>query len=50
MGMLMLALQPPATAEAGQVEVHVRQRSTGRTAVVEFSLDARAAGPGCYVV
>jgi hypothetical protein len=31
-------------------EVHVEQRSTGKEAIVEFSLDARAAGPGCFVV
>lgn len=48
--MLMLAIAPPVGAEAGGVDIHVRQRSTGREAVVEFSLDPRAAGPGCYVV
>jgi hypothetical protein len=48
-GILMLALEPPADATEGRVEVCVRQRSTDREAVVEFSLDARAAGPGCYV-
>jgi hypothetical protein len=48
--MLMLALLPPARCERGTVEVHVEQRSSGRTAVVEFSLDPAAAGPGCYVV
>jgi hypothetical protein len=49
-GMMMLAMVPPANAQAGSIEVHVRQASTGRAAVVEFSLDPQAAGPGCYVV
>jgi hypothetical protein len=48
--MLMLALQPPTGCGPGSVEVHVEQRSSGQTAVVEFSLDPSAAGPGCYVV
>jgi hypothetical protein len=48
--MLMLALVPPLDCERGTAEVHVEQRSSGRTAVVEFSLDPTAAGPGCYVV
>ncbi len=47
---VMLALKVPAACQAGAVEVHVRQKSTGREAVVEFSLDPRAAGKGCYVV
>lgn len=47
---MMLALCPPAGCDKGSVDVHVTQRSTGQTAVVEFSLDPRAAGPGCYVV
>jgi hypothetical protein len=47
---LMLALVPPADCPAGSVEVHVKQRSSGQTAVVEFSLDPSAAGPGCFVV
>jgi len=47
---LVLALVPPAACRRGSVAVHVEQRSTGRVAVVEFSLDAAAAGPGCYVV
>jgi hypothetical protein len=48
-GIVMLALDPPKGAGAGSVEVHVRQRSTGREAVVEFGLDPKAAGPGCFV-
>src|SRR5262249_20150280 len=35
---LLLALKVPDTCQAGTVEVHVCQQSTGRTAVVEFSL------------
>jgi hypothetical protein len=47
---LALALRPPEDCPAGSVEVQVRQRSTGSRAVVEFSLDPRAAGPGCYTL
>jgi hypothetical protein len=47
-GMILLTVQPPAGARSGAVNVHVRQRSTDRGAVVEFTMDARAAGPGCY--
>ena len=43
-----LSVLPPATCERGELAVHVTQRSTGRTAIVEFSLDATARGPGCY--
>lgn len=48
--LMILAIQPAADCGAGRVEVHVTQRSTGETAVVEFSLDPSAVGPGCYVV
>ncbi len=47
-GMLALTVEPPAKAREGVVNVHVRQESSGREAVVEFTLDAAAAGPGCY--
>lgn len=47
---MMLALRPPHGCGAGKIEVHVSQQSDGRTAVVEFSLDPKAAGRGCYVV
>jgi hypothetical protein len=47
---LLLALKVPHDCQAGTVEVQVCQQSTGRTAVVEFSLDPEAAGRGCYVV
>jgi hypothetical protein len=47
---MMLALRPPEDCEAGGVEVHVEQRSTGQVAIVEFSFDPTALGPGCFVV
>jgi hypothetical protein len=47
---MVLALQPPRDCRAGSVDVHVRQQSTGQEAVVEFSLDPAAAGPGCYTL
>ena len=47
---ILLAISPPHVCEQGSVEVHVRQRSTGKDAIVEFSLDANAAGAGCYTV
>ncbi len=48
--MMLLAMCPPADCSEETIEVHVKQRSTGETAIVEFSLDPAAAGPGCYVV
>jgi hypothetical protein len=48
--LMFLALEPPAGCGVGSVAVHVTQRSSGREAVVEFSLDPAAAGPGCYTV
>jgi hypothetical protein len=48
--LMILAIRPPANCDRGAVEVHVKQRSTGETAIVEFSLDPAADGPGCYVV
>jgi hypothetical protein len=50
MSPMVLALMPPKNCRAGSIEVQVTQRSTGQVAVVEFSLDPSAAGPGCYVV
>ncbi|HEY1861926.1 MAG TPA: hypothetical protein VGG61_16310 [Gemmataceae bacterium] len=47
---MMLAINPPQGCGRGKVDVSVEQRSTGKTAVVEFSLDPAAAGPGCFVV
>lgn len=48
--LMILAVCPPDDCQRGTLEVHVTQQSTGKTAVVEFSLDPEAAGPGCYVV
>lgn len=48
--MVMLATQPPGDCTTGNLEVHVMQRSSGKTAIVEFSMDATAKGPGCYQV
>lgn len=47
-----LSVVPPEGCQQGELHVHVTQRSTGKEkeAVVEFSLDPRAAGPGCYVI
>lgn len=47
---MILAICPPEGCRQGNLEVHVTQRSTGKTAIVEFSLDPTAAGPGCYTV
>jgi hypothetical protein len=48
--MVMLATQPPADCKTGNLGVHVTRRSCGKTAVVEFSMDSAAKGPGCYFV
>lgn len=45
-----LVLRIPESCEGGSLEVLVRQRSTGNDARVEFSMDAHAAGPGCFTV
>ncbi len=45
-----LLLRPPSAAVEGKVQVHVQRQSDGVEAVVEFSLDSRAAGSGCYTV
>jgi hypothetical protein len=50
MHLMMLMICPPSGCSRGTVEVEVEQRSTGQSAIVEFSLDPKAAGPGCYVV
>ena len=47
---VILTMCPPAGCREGRLDVHVRQRSSGKEAVVEFTFDASAAGPGCYVV
>lgn len=48
--MITLAVHPPADCTEGNVEVHVTRRSSQKTAVVEFNLDAAAQGTGCYQV
>jgi hypothetical protein len=48
--LMMLLLQPPTGCTSGKVDVKVCQRSTGREAIVEFSLDPSAAGAGCFTV
>jgi hypothetical protein len=45
-----LLLRPPKDAERGDVSIHVTRQSDGKEAVVEFSLDSRAAGAGCYKI
>jgi len=47
---VLLMMRPPAGCREGSLEVHVHQHSSGKEAVVEFTFDAAAAGPGCYVV
>lgn len=47
--MVMLATEPPADCQTGEIEVRVTRRSDQTTAIVEFSLDPDAKGPGCYV-
>ena len=45
---LQLSIEPPQDVEQGELELHVRRRDTDEVAVVEYSLDARAPGPGCF--
>ena len=47
---VFVAMRPPESCATGALDVCVEQRSTGRTTRVEFSLDAEAAKPGCYVL
>ena len=47
---VILAMDVPESCQAGTLDVHVCQRSTGHEAVVEFDLDPAAAGPGCYTM
>ena len=49
-GTFYLLMHPPKDAERGDVAIHVTRQSDGKEAVVEFSLDRRAKGPGCYTV
>jgi hypothetical protein len=45
-----VSIEPPKSCDAGELEVHVTRKSTGETAIVEFSLDPKARGPGCYTM
>ncbi len=47
---VVLVLRPPRDCARGEALVHVTQRSSEKTAVVEFDLDPAAAGPGCYTL
>jgi hypothetical protein len=49
-GTFYLLLRPPVDAEKGSVSIHVTRQSDGKEAVVEFSLDSKAAGAGCYKI
>jgi hypothetical protein len=49
-GTFYLLLHPPKGAERGDVSVHVTRQSDGKEAIVEFSLDSKAAGAGCYTL
>jgi len=48
--LIWLSVAPPVRCKKGWLKVHVEQRSSGREAVVEFSLDPRARAAGCYVL
>jgi hypothetical protein len=48
--MVMLATRPPVGCDAGNLDVQVTRRSSGKTATVEFNLDPTAQGAGCYYV
>jgi hypothetical protein len=48
--MIILATQPPADCPAGNLEVHVTRRGVRKAAIVEFNLDPKAQGTGCYFV
>jgi hypothetical protein len=48
MMMVMLAIQPPAGCQKGNLQVQVMRRSSSQTAIVEFDLDPQAQGAGCY--
>jgi hypothetical protein len=48
--LIMVVIDLPREHKNGALDIHVLQRSSGRSAIVEFSLDADAAGPGCYAI
>jgi hypothetical protein len=45
-----LQFRPPERSRRGTIDVEVAQRSSGLKAVIEYSLDAEATGPGCAVM
>lgn len=49
-GTFYMLVRPPRDAEKGYVSAHVTRQSDGREVVVEFNLDRRAKGAGCYTV
>lgn len=48
--LILMAIIPPQGCGDGTLTVNVTQRSTGRTAKVEFGLSETATGPGCYAL
>jgi len=47
---VFLRLVPPEHAIEGAVDVEVCEQSTGREALVDFTLDATGREGGCHVV
>ena len=45
-----LVTKPPRSCTASRLEVHVRQRSSGREAVVEFRFAPESSGVRCYTL
>ncbi len=48
--LVRLSISPPKGCSKGEVGVHVTQKSTRKTALIEFSLDPDTAGPGCFTI
>lgn len=48
--LMILAICPPIYCQKMDLAVYVTQRSTRRTAMVEFSFDPNAQGRGCYTI
>jgi len=47
---IILEVSPPRGCGQGELGVLVTEQSSNRTAVVEFSMDPDAAGPGCFTI
>jgi hypothetical protein len=47
--LVTLTVRPPADCKNGNLEVHVTERSTRKTVIVEFDMEPSSQGPGCYV-